>query len=56
MRLIIPKEISDMSRKVFPYLQLVEGQGLVLKPDAPSDIVQMRETVLQWFADNKKYN
>lgn len=52
MRTAIPKEISEMNDKTFPYLNYLKGEGFVLTSDAPPEIVKMREIVLKWFEEH----
>ena len=52
MRIAIPEEINKKLEKQEPYLHYVEGEGVVLVPDAPADIVKLREETLKWFRDN----
>ena len=52
MRQIIPKEISVLLEKQAPYLHYVEGEGMVLLPDAPPEIVQIRAETLKWFEEH----
>ena len=52
MRIIIPEEINEMLEKQKPFLHYVEGEGVVLVPDAPDDIVKLREKTLEWFRKN----
>lgn len=49
MRELIPKEIAEMQIRQLPYLEYKEGKGLVLKPDAPPEIVESRKTTHDWF-------
>lgn len=53
MRIIIPKNISDMQAEFAPYMHYVEGQGVVLDSNAPSDIVEKKKIVDKWFEDHK---
>lgn len=52
MRHIIPKEITEMLDKQAPYLHYVEGIGMVLREDAPPEIVEIREKTLEWFREH----
>lgn len=54
MRLIIPDEISEMNKKIVPYLKLIEGKGMVLVDDAPDEIKQMKIKVDKWFESHKE--
>ena len=52
MRQIIPKEVTEMLNKQAPYLHYVEGNGMVLKEDAPPEIVEIRVKTLKWFREH----
>lgn len=49
MRKIVPKEISEMTQKIMPYLKFVEGVGMVLVDDAPNEIKEMKIKVDKFF-------
>ena len=38
MRIIYPKEIDQEREALFPYMEFREGEGWVVKNDAPQDI------------------
>lgn len=52
MRLIIPENIKKMQDEQAPYLHYVEGEGVVLVPDAPPHIRRLREMTQKWFDEN----
>lgn len=54
MRLIIPEEIEKKLKEQEPFLHYVEGEGVVLIPDAPDRIVKLRKETQKWFADNRQ--
>lgn len=54
MRLIIPENINKLLEQQAPYLHYVEGEGVVLLPDAPPEIVQAREITRKWFDEHEK--
>ena len=55
MRKIIPQDIKDMLDKQAPYLHYVEGEGMVLVPEAPKEIVELREITSKWFEEHYRY-
>lgn len=55
MRIIIPKEISEKVDKIAEYTHYVEGEGYVFDPDAPEEIVKIKEEVDEWFEDHRGY-
>ena len=52
MRQQIPQEIAEMQIKQLPYLEFKEGEGLVLKPDAPQEIVESRKITHDWYKNH----
>lgn len=53
MRQIIPKKICELQDKFAPYMIYVEGEGVVLAPDAPPEIVSIKIEVDEWFDKHK---
>ena len=51
MRKIVPKEISEMNKKIIPYLKFVDGVGMVLVDDAPEEIRKMKSEVEDFFRE-----
>ena len=55
MRLIIPEDIKNMIERVTPYMQYVDDVGMVLKDDAPQEIIDMKRKISEWFDENRRY-
>lgn len=54
MRQVIPKEISEMNKKIIPYMRFVDGKGMVLADDAPLEIKELKRKVDKWFNDHDR--
>lgn len=54
MRLIIPDEIAEMLYMQRPYLIYKPGEGMVLVPDAPQEVVDSRKKTMKWFKDHSE--
>ena len=53
MRMTFPNEFNEMADKIKPYLQYVEGEGLVFVEGTPKEIIEMREKCQEWIRDNE---
>lgn len=53
MRIIVPEEISALTKIIFPFMELdKKKKAFVLRDDAPQNVKEANKRYQNWFMEN----